>query len=376
MDDKLTKLPDNNGVKESTPASSGFAVSLAGLLLALVLFSGIEGVLNKVEVTLIENSRMIVPKQGGYLSLLPKQLAQVNSLIDQRYQDVSYGLKVSEKGFIDTSDKVKKIFINDWQYLVNLTKNIKREAMLIRLASNQKIFITSLKFVQLIEVAVLKTEDISIKSIAGLYNQGQNLIVQINDLGIQAMTSTKSYTNQTIDSLTSTGLSLSSQTANTWSSTGQSLRTSSSNFFRAISDYITVASTNSKIYFRQIVNNWRSFVFGTSKKQKQLEADLLRQQLKQEILAEVNDEIKTLVESQGLVTAPSLFESKNGQGVVILPKTDNLSEGEIKNNLQTMFSDKVTVKFDSSGQSGIITPIFKTTTGRDYIFVLTPIKGN
>ena len=41
-----------------------------------------------------------------------------------------------------------------------------------------------------------------------------------------------------------------------------------------------------------------------------------------------------------------------------------------------MFSDEIEISFDQSGQSSVITPIFKDKRGQDFIFLLTPINRN
>jgi hypothetical protein len=38
------------------------------------------------------------------------------------------------------------------------------------------------------------------------------------------------------------------------------------------------------------------------------------------------------------------------------------------------FSDEVTIQPDKSGTSGVITPVFKQTDGKDFVYVLVPVK--
>ncbi|MEK7621690.1 MAG: hypothetical protein AAB415_00765 [Patescibacteria group bacterium] len=62
----------------------------------------------------------------------------------------------------------------------------------------------------------------------------------------------------------------------------------------------------------------------------------------------------------------------NPPGLVVLPSSGSpVSDEALKLELKNSFSDQVEVKFDASGQAGIITPI---NSGENYLFILTPLK--
>jgi len=95
-----------------------------------------------------------------------------------------------------------------------------------------------------------------------------------------------------------------------------------------------------------------------------------REQIRQEFLAELK--------SQGLLNADLLTGDTSGvrYGIMVAPSTGSTTRDEwLKQNLSQMFADQVNLKFDQSGMSGIVTPVFKD--GRqsgDYVFVLTPLR--
>lgn len=59
-------------------------------------------------------------------------------------------------------------------------------------------------------------------------------------------------------------------------------------------------------------------------------------------------------------------------GIAVIRSTDDNEKTLEK--ISNSFSDNVTVNPDESGTSGIITPIFKRTTGDDFMYVLVPVK--
>lgn len=63
----------------------------------------------------------------------------------------------------------------------------------------------------------------------------------------------------------------------------------------------------------------------------------------------------------------------NGIGVV--PSTGYPGEDEIaKAKILNSFSDEVTIHPDQSGTAGVIKPVFKESSGDDFVYVLVPIK--
>ena len=92
----------------------------------------------------------------------------------------------------------------------------------------------------------------------------------------------------------------------------------------------------------------------------------MKNEIKAELLRDLGQQANT---TQG--------NSGNTPGLVVLPSTGNpASDAAIKLDLQNTFSDRVEVEFDQSGQTGVITPIFKSGRGDNYIFILTPIRQN
>ena len=95
-----------------------------------------------------------------------------------------------------------------------------------------------------------------------------------------------------------------------------------------------------------------------------------REQIRQEFLAELK--------SQGLINAEILSGNTSGTkyGIMVAPSTGSTTRDEwLKKNLSQMFADQVNLKFDQSGMSGVVTPVFKDgRQGGDYVFVLTPLR--
>jgi hypothetical protein len=47
---------------------------------------------------------------------------------------------------------------------------------------------------------------------------------------------------------------------------------------------------------------------------------------------------------------------------------------ELKNKIKGSFSDDVEISPDNSGTAGVITPVFKDTKGKDFVYVMVPVK--
>ena len=91
--------------------------------------------------------------------------------------------------------------------------------------------------------------------------------------------------------------------------------------------------------------------------------------LKNEIRAELLRDLKPGAVGN-IPSAPSA-----APGLVVLPSSgDSTRDEALKLELKNSFSDQVEVKFDPSGQAGIITPIFQSGRGDNYLFILTPLK--
>lgn len=62
-------------------------------------------------------------------------------------------------------------------------------------------------------------------------------------------------------------------------------------------------------------------------------------------------------------------------GIVLTSSTgSDVADDEMKQKIRDSFSDDVTISSDSSGTAGVITPVFKDTKGKDFIYVMVPVK--
>ncbi|OHA58120.1 MAG: hypothetical protein A2571_03725 [Candidatus Vogelbacteria bacterium RIFOXYD1_FULL_44_32] len=127
------------------------------------------------------------------------------------------------------------------------------------------------------------------------------------------------------------------------------------------------------------LDNWRHFLFGAWNSEIETEVNLspaeLREQIRQDVINELEGQMKETFNqlragNPAVIKQPSAGEN----GVVIVPANANNSSADVKSRLQNMFSDPVSVSFDADGQSGVVTPEFRSRTGENYIFLLTPIK--
>ncbi|MDQ5958181.1 MAG: hypothetical protein QG665_532 [Patescibacteria group bacterium] len=124
----------------------------------------------------------------------------------------------------------------------------------------------------------------------------------------------------------------------------------------------------------QLLDNWRRFLFGEEAGTGSVApVGDLREQIRQDLINELQGQMDGVFDElragrPAVVRQPSVGEN----GVVVVPAGS--SSANVKNQLQNMFSDPVTVRFDVDGQSGIITPQFKDRTGDNYVFLLTPVK--
>ncbi len=62
-------------------------------------------------------------------------------------------------------------------------------------------------------------------------------------------------------------------------------------------------------------------------------------------------------------------------GVVLTSSTgSDDADDAMKEKIRSSFSDDVTISPDNSGTAGVITPVFKDTKGKDFIYVMVPVK--
>ena len=97
-------------------------------------------------------------------------------------------------------------------------------------------------------------------------------------------------------------------------------------------------------------------------------AQAIEKYIEQQIAARLSTQIK----GANVVTGPP---SQPAAGLVAVPSTgDQSKDKEVHAWLEKVFSDRVTVRLDPSGTTGIVTPIFQDAPSSDYIFILTPLK--
>lgn len=66
--------------------------------------------------------------------------------------------------------------------------------------------------------------------------------------------------------------------------------------------------------------------------------------------------------------------SPNGIAVVSSSGSDSVDEA-VKQKIKDSFSDEVVVSPDKSGTAGVITPVFRETKGKDFVYVMVPVNG-
>lgn len=119
----------------------------------------------------------------------------------------------------------------------------------------------------------------------------------------------------------------------------------------------------------KIIDAWHWFLGLMTKAEPEI-TPALREELKQEILVELKN--------QGLVSGGVLNTDNGGAkyGIMVAPSTGSSTRDEwLKKSLSQMFADEVNLKFDKTGMSGVVTPVFRDgRQGGDYVFVLTPLR--
>lgn len=81
-------------------------------------------------------------------------------------------------------------------------------------------------------------------------------------------------------------------------------------------------------------------------------------------------EIKVAEHSQTDLPDPS-------EGMVVIPSVGSKSKNELLvKSIKDSFSDEVSVTMDDSGMTGVITPEFRDKQGKDYLYVMVPVKGS
>jgi len=121
-------------------------------------------------------------------------------------------------------------------------------------------------------------------------------------------------------------------------------------------------------YQTKAVANWKNFLGTDGAVTLESLPPELREQIRQEIEAEVKKNLGGAASAEpGSLALPQ-------EGVVVVPSSSSSSDEALRKKIQGLFSDQVEVKFDKSGKTGIITPVFKEGPGGNYIFMMTPIN--
>lgn len=64
-------------------------------------------------------------------------------------------------------------------------------------------------------------------------------------------------------------------------------------------------------------------------------------------------------------------------GLVLTPSSGSGKQDDLtKANIRDSFSDEVRVAADQSGTAGVVTPIFKSAKGKDFIYVMVPVNDS
>ncbi|MBI4136359.1 MAG: hypothetical protein HY481_02330 [Candidatus Vogelbacteria bacterium] len=144
-------------------------------------------------------------------------------------------------------------------------------------------------------------------------------------------------------------------------------------FWFAVFDFWQTLAANLDYGWQKIVAAWSGFL-GRSPPAPPISVappPVIDQALIAQLKAEIKEELTRELLTAGAV--PS--QESPGTGLVVLPSSGNLAvDRAMAQELEQTFSDQVEVRFETSGRTGLITPIFRDGRGGDYLFVITPIK--
>jgi hypothetical protein len=74
------------------------------------------------------------------------------------------------------------------------------------------------------------------------------------------------------------------------------------------------------------------------------------------------------------IPGEKLLPKVSQEGLVVFPAGEK--DEEVKEKIKESFSDEVVVEFDETGESGIITPVFREISEQKYLFMIVPIRNN
>ncbi len=139
----------------------------------------------------------------------------------------------------------------------------------------------------------------------------------------------------------------------------------------AVFDFWQTLVANLDYGWQKIVAAWSGWLGRAPPPISVLEPPVIDQELIARLKAEIKEELSR--ELLNVRTVPN--QALPSAGLVVLPSSGNLAADQaLVQELKQAFSDQVEVRFEASGQSGLITPIFREGRGGDYLFVITPIK--
>lgn len=73
--------------------------------------------------------------------------------------------------------------------------------------------------------------------------------------------------------------------------------------------------------------------------------------------------------------AISVNDFMTGRGMAVAPTTgDQNRDVAMQTAIKDSFSDQVNIAADKSGTAGVITPVFKKTNGKEFMYVMVPVK--
>ncbi|HYC82994.1 MAG TPA: hypothetical protein VEB60_00390 [Candidatus Paceibacterota bacterium] len=142
-------------------------------------------------------------------------------------------------------------------------------------------------------------------------------------------------------------------------------------------------------YQNIIAGNWRKFLSGEEDKiqaplaEKSSAAGLselegAKEQIRQEVEASIRQDLEKALRSIGTAqggTTAGHAAGGPGQMLAVFPSTGSTTlDAGVTSQVKNSFSDEISVQFDETGRSGVITPVFRSAPGSNYLFILTPVR--
>ncbi|OJI06849.1 MAG: hypothetical protein COX02_00730 [Candidatus Vogelbacteria bacterium CG22_combo_CG10-13_8_21_14_all_37_9] len=102
-----------------------------------------------------------------------------------------------------------------------------------------------------------------------------------------------------------------------------------------------------------------------------VEVEALKEKIKTEVRTELKQELSQIIKQN----TNNNISASGQSGLIVAPSTGNAKDDEeLKANIEAMFSDRVTVQFDSNRKAGVVSPVFAPPGSDNYIFLLAPVK--